>query len=81
MKYKKYAHRASFFENQKNVTYERFSFMSRKQEIIESTTDYVVALRSIATHCVYGQLTDSLIRDAIIVHCKLILKLIIICNT
>jgi len=50
----------------KNVTYERFLFMSRKQKPSEPFCDYVVALRNSVKNCEYGPLTDSLVRDAIV---------------
>ena len=56
----------AYCQPKKYVIDERFSFMSRKQKATESMTDYVVALRNSAKHCNYGQLTDTLIRDAIV---------------
>ena len=49
-----------------NVSYERFVFMSRKQKKNESINDYTVALKNLVRNCDYGELTDSLVRDAII---------------
>ena len=50
----------------RNVIYKRFLFVSRRQNTSESITDFVVALRNLVKNCEYGQLTDSLIRDAIV---------------
>ena len=49
-----------------NVTYERFSFMSRKQRKDESINDYIVSLKNLVKNCQYEHLTDSLMRDAIV---------------
>ena len=49
-----------------NITYERFSFMSRKQKADENINDYIVTLRNLIKNCGYEQLTDSIIRDAIV---------------
>ena len=58
------------FENycmpKKNVTYERFVFLSRKQKQNENINDYIVALRNLVRNCEYGNLTDSVVRDAIV---------------
>ena len=40
--------------------------MSRKKKKNESIDDFVVAIRNLVKHCNYKQLTDSLVRDAII---------------
>ena len=50
----------------KNVTYERFTFMSRRQRPNENINDFVVALRNLSRNCEYEHLTDSVIRDAIV---------------
>ena len=49
-----------------NISYERFVFMSGKQKKNESINDYTVTLRNLVRNCDYGELTDSLVRDAII---------------
>ena len=56
----------SYCKPKKNVIYEGFLFMSRKQKVGESITDYIVALRNLVKNCDYGPLTDSLVRDAIV---------------
>ena len=52
-----------------NETYERYVFNRRDQEPNESVDAYVTctALQKLAKTCNYGSLTDSLIRDRIMV--------------
>ena len=50
-----------------NETYERYMFNRRDQESNESVDAYVTALRKLAKTCNYGSLTDSLIRDRMVV--------------
>ena len=50
-----------------NETYERYVFNRRDQETNETIDAYVTALRKLAKTCNYGGLTDSLIRDRIVV--------------
>ena len=40
--------------------------MSRKQRSDESINDYIVSLRNLVKNCQYEHLTDSLMRDAIV---------------
>ena len=49
-----------------NVLYERLVFIFRKQKKNESIYDYKVALRNLVRNCDYGELTDTLVRDDII---------------
>ena len=49
-----------------NTSYKRFVFLSRKQKSNESVDDFVVALRNLVKNCKYGSLTDSIVRDAIV---------------
>ena len=49
-----------------NESFERYTFNKRDQEQHEAIDAYVAALRVLAKTCNYGQLTDSLIRDRII---------------
>ena len=56
----------TYCKPKKNVTYERFVFMSRKQKSNESINDYLVALRNLIKQCEYGSLTDSILKDAIV---------------
>ena len=50
-----------------NETYERYVFNRRDQESNESVDAYVTALRQLVKTCNYGSLTDSLIRDRMVV--------------
>ena len=50
-----------------NEAYERYVFSRRDQEMNESVDTYVTALRKLAKTCDYGALTDSLIRDWMVV--------------
>ena len=50
-----------------NETCERYVFNRRDQEPNESVDAYVTALRKLAKTCNYGSLTDSLIRDRMVV--------------
>ena len=54
----------------RNITYERYLFLSRKQQKNESVDDYIVALRNLIVNCDYEQLTDSILRDAIVLGIK-----------
>ena len=47
--------------------YERYRFNKRDQEAGESIEFYVGKLRSLAKSCNYGELTDRLIRDRLVV--------------
>ena len=40
--------------------------MSRKQKSEENIEDYAIALMRLSRSCDYGQMNDSMIRDAII---------------
>ena len=50
-----------------NEAYERYVFSLKDQEMNESVDAYVTALRKLAKTCDYGALTDSLIRDWMVV--------------
>ena len=56
----------TYCKPKRNISYEQYIFMSRKQKKNESIDDFVVAIRNLVKHCNYEQLTDSLVRDAII---------------
>ena len=56
----------SYCQPKRNVSYERFIFMSRKQKKNESFDDYIIALKNLVKSCDYEHLADSLVRDAII---------------
>lgn len=50
-----------------NVTYERYIFHQRVQQIGENFDDFVADLRKLARTCEFAQLEDSLIRDRIVI--------------
>ena len=50
----------------RNTSYERYIFLSRKQKKDENIDDFVIVLRNLSKSCNYENLTDSVIRDAII---------------
>ena len=59
-----------FCKPKKNVTYERFVLMTRKQSEDERIEDYVKDLRILADSCDYGYLKDSIIKDALVLGIK-----------
>jgi len=50
----------------KNVTYERFILLTRKQKENEKIDDFVKDLRTLAESCEYGNLKNSIIKDAFV---------------
>lgn len=55
-----------YFTPTKNVTYERYLFFTRNKKEDESYDSYVTELRQLASSCEFSTLTDSLIRDRLI---------------
>ena len=51
----------------KNLIYERYAFNTRNQQEGESVDTYVTDLKWKAQSCEYGELSDSLIRDRLVV--------------
>jgi len=56
----------SFCKPKKNITYERFLLLTRKQREDEKVDDFAKALRSLAETCEYGSLKNSIIKDAFV---------------
>ncbi|KAJ1120848.1 hypothetical protein NDU88_008997 [Pleurodeles waltl] len=54
---------AAHFESKLNVVLERHKFFARSQGKLESVGNFVAALRTLARTCVFGDISDSLIRD------------------
>ncbi|CAF4914950.1 unnamed protein product [Pieris macdunnoughi] len=54
------------FGTKPNITMSRFKFFSRNQEQGETIDQFVTALRLLSQNCVFGDLTDSLIKDRIV---------------
>lgn len=50
----------------RNVTYERHIFLTRKQQNGESIDQYATELRNLVKTCEFGELSESLIKDRII---------------
>lgn len=59
-----------YFMPDKNVTYERHKFFLREQKPGEKVDSYVTELRDLSSTCDFGDLTDSLIKDRIILGIK-----------
>ena len=51
----------------KNLTFLRYKFLTYRQKEGESFDDFVTQLKNLSTDCEFGELKDSLIRDAIII--------------
>ncbi|XP_054287883.1 uncharacterized protein LOC129003610 [Macrosteles quadrilineatus] len=56
----------NYFIPTKNVTYERHIFFLREQNLDENIDSFVTDLRDLSSSCEFGQLTDSLIKDKLI---------------
>ena len=54
------------YEPQHNVIFERFKFNSCDQKDGEGIETYVARLRKLSSSCDYGNLTDEMIRDCIV---------------
>lgn len=61
---------ANYFIPSKNVTYERHVFFLREQKQDENIDSYVTDLRDLSSTCEFGTLTDSLIKDRLILGIK-----------
>lgn len=59
----------NYFIPDKNITYERHVFFLREQRD-ESIDSYVTDLRDLSSSCDFGSLTDSLIKDKLILGIK-----------
>ena len=57
----------SFFQVRKNVIYERARFNRLNQQCGETAEQYIMALYDLAECCDYGQMTEEMIRDRLIV--------------
>jgi len=55
-----------FCKPKKNVTYERFLLLTRRQKESERIDDYARNLRTLAETCEFGVLKNSLIKDAFV---------------
>lgn len=57
----------SFFQVRKNVIYERARFNRRNQQCGETAEQYIMALYDLAEYCDYGEMTEEMIRDRLVV--------------
>ena len=55
-----------FCKPKRNITYERYVLLTRKQGYNEQVADYVKDLRTLAESCEYGTLKESIIKDAFV---------------
>ena len=56
-----------YFKVRKNVIYERARFNRRNQQSGESAEQYIMALYALSEHCEYGNMTEEMIRDRLVV--------------
>ena len=59
-----------FFQIRKNIIYEGARFNRRIQEPDESVEQFITNLYHLAEHCEYGNLSNKMIRDHIVVGIK-----------
>ena len=57
----------TYFSVSRNIIFERARFNSRSQADGESVEQYIVALHSLARNCAFGQLTEELVRDRLVI--------------
>jgi len=55
-----------YCEPLKNITFERYQFLSRKQLHEESFDEFISALHALITSCEYGDMQDTMMKDAIV---------------
>ncbi|KAG7190737.1 hypothetical protein KM043_006810 [Ampulex compressa] len=60
----------TYFDPPKNEVVERYNFFIRKKQNNERIEDYINSLREKSKTCNFGELTESLIRDKIILELK-----------
>lgn len=57
----------AFFKVRRNIIFERARFNSRKQKEGETAEEYIMQLYKLAENCNYGDLTNEMIRDRLVV--------------
>ena len=57
----------AFFRVRRNVIFERARFYRRSQLVGESAEQFIMELYTLAEHCNYGDMTDEMIRDRLVV--------------
>ena len=55
-----------YFIPKRNITFERFKLMSRKQKVNETTDEYLTVLHNLAANCNYGGLKEEITLDVFI---------------
>ncbi|KAJ1206202.1 hypothetical protein NDU88_001611 [Pleurodeles waltl] len=58
------------FKTTPSIALNRFKFYTRIQHSEETFDEFLTALRGLSVHCNFGEMTDEMIRDQIIVHVK-----------
>ncbi len=58
-----------YFSPRRNVVFERYQFWRLQQQQGENVDAFVIALRLRAKSCEFGDLTDSMIRDKVVLSC------------
>ncbi|KAJ1190806.1 hypothetical protein NDU88_000125 [Pleurodeles waltl] len=58
------------FKPTASLALNRFKFYTRVQHAEETFDEFLTALRGLSVHCNFGNMTDEMIRDQIIVHVK-----------
>ena len=57
----------AFFKVRRNIISERARFNRRNQQSGETSEEFIMALHSLAENCDYGNMTDEMIRDRLVV--------------
>ena len=55
-----------YFNPKRNITFERFKLMSRKQKVNETSDEYLTVLHNLAANCNYGGLKEEITLDVFI---------------
>ena len=58
------------FAKEENIVLSRYKFYTQQQQENETINEFVTNLRELSLKCKFGQMTEELIRDQLIVHCK-----------
>ena len=59
-----------YFKPSQNAVYEKYLFNTCMQENDESVQSYIIRLRKLAPSCAYGELTEDLIRDRLVIRLR-----------
>ncbi|XP_055910453.1 uncharacterized protein K02A2.6-like [Eupeodes corollae] len=58
------------FEPKKNITAERYKFLNRNQELDESVSDFIVAIKQLAEGCKYLEFLNEALKDRLLMGLK-----------